>query len=182
MSTGDLSRLVEAIAADRDSAAFSQLFEHVAPRVKAYLVRTGTSAATAEDIAQETMLTVWRKASYFDSSRAGASTWIFTIARNLRVDWQRRNRPMDPSALDRSGVVETVATPEDLVVSSASERGVRAALNRLSKEQETIVRLSFFSGAPHSEIVRELGMPLGTVKSRVRLALTRLKRLLDDAS
>lgn len=176
-----LSRLVEAIAASQDRAAFAALFEQMGPRVKTYLMRSGTAPEVAEEIAQETMLVVWRKASYFDAARAGAATWIFTIARNLRIDWQRRNQRSEPMSPGAEEEADLSPTPEESVLASFREARVRAALGELSEEQATIVRLSFFAEKPHGEIARELGLPLGTVKSRVRLALARLRRILDEA-
>lgn len=182
LSSETLGRLVKAIACHQDRVAFAELFQLMAPRIKAYLMSLGTVPEAAEEVAQEALLAVWRKAAYFDASRASASTWIFTIARNLRIDHQRRQRPTDPLSGDEAEDPELVPTPEKLLIDRLEEERVRAALAALPPEQQTIVRLSFFSEQPHSEIARELGLPLGTVKSRIRLALGRLRRLLDDAS
>lgn len=182
LSSEKLGSLVMAISCHQDRAAFAELFQLMAPRIKAYLMSLGTLPEAAEEVAQEAMLAVWRKASYFDASRASASTWIFTIARNLRIDHQRRQRATDPLTGDEAEDPSLVPTPEKLLIDSLEEERVRTALAALPPEQQAIVRLSFFSDQPHSEIARELGLPLGTVKSRIRLALGRLRRLLDDAS
>jgi RNA polymerase sigma-70 factor (ECF subfamily) len=174
----DPIRLIQAIAARGDRAAFAALFSHFAPRVKGYLLRLGASAASAEELAQETMLAVWRKAALFDPSRAGASTWIFTIARNLRIDALRRDRPA-PAEGDPSD--ERPEPQADAVMLAAErEARVRAALKALPPEQVEIVELSFFSEEPHSAIAERLGLPLGTVKSRLRLAMGRLRAILED--
>ncbi|MDI4664974.1 sigma-70 family RNA polymerase sigma factor [Xanthobacter autotrophicus] len=176
----DLSALIVAIARDADRDAFARLFRHFAPRVKAFLMRGGLSANAAEELAQETLLAVWRKAAYFDPARAAASTWIFTIARNLSIDLKRRERytgTVDAEALEEAA---DEASGETILMSAEREARVRAALARLSEEQATIVRLSFFQEKPHSQIAQELGIPLGTAKSRVRLALSRLRTLLED--
>ena len=174
----DPIRLIQLIAAQADRAAFAALFSQFAPRVKSYLLRLGASGAAAEELAQETMLTVWRKAALFDPARAGASTWIFTIARNLRIDAIRRERPA-PTSEDPT---DTDPEPGADAVVFAAEREVRVreALKVLPPEQVQIVELSFFSDEPHSVIAERLGLPLGTVKSRLRLAMGRLRGLLED--
>jgi RNA polymerase sigma-70 factor, ECF subfamily len=179
VSTDDLVRCVGAIADARDKQAFSVLFAYFAPRLKTYFVRGGAGAAVAEELVQDTMLTVWRKASYFDPSRAGVSTWIFTIARNLRIDQLRRDR--NPAGLP----VEPEDAPpslEKVVLDAERDQRVRDALVQLSADQMTILRLSFYSEKSQSEIAGELGIPLGTVKSRVRLAMNRLRTLLGSQS
>ncbi len=172
------ARLIKAIAAQADREAFTSLFNHFAPRVKSYLTRLGAPGAAAEELAQETLLTVWRKAAQFDPARAGASTWIFTIARNLRIDALRRDRPA-PTEEDPT---DNEPEPTADVVMFAAERDdrVRGALKTLSREQVEVIELSFFAEAPHSEIAERLGLPLGTVKSRLRLAMGRLRSLLED--
>ena len=177
----DHAGLIEAIAKRGDREAFAKLFKNFAPRLKSYLMGLGASSAAAEELAQETMLAVWRKAQAYDRSRAGASTWIFTIARNLRIDAARRER----SALAYQLAVadepaDEVAPPEALVSADERDARVREALNALSPDQVTVVRLSFFQEKPHSEIARDLGIPLGTVKSRVRLAMGRLRERLEE--
>lgn len=174
----DPEGLIEAVAQRRDRAAFGELFSYYAPRLKAYLVRRGAPAELAEELAQETMLTVWRKASLFEADRASASTWIFTIVRNLRVDQLRRLRPM----LDVSEIPEEPDTrplsDHTIDVARRSAR-LRAALATLPSEQAEVVRLSFFDDRPHAEIEQALGIPLGTVKSRLRLAVSKLRNLLE---
>jgi RNA polymerase sigma-70 factor (ECF subfamily) len=176
----DLGRLIQDVAARQDRAAFARLFEHFAPRVKGYLMRCGAPADLAEEIAQETMASVWRKAAFFDPARGGASTWVFTIARNLRIDHARRRRAPDAYEPDPTEEPASPASTEDVMIAVERDARVQAALAALSPEQAAIVKLSFFVEKPHPEIARELGIPLGTVKSRVRLALKRLRALLDD--
>ena len=176
-----LSALIVAIAERGDRAAFATLFNHFAPRVKSYMLSLGATPEMAEELAQETMLIVWRRADAFDASRAAASTWIFTIARNLRIDISRRDRrPMagdDPS-------LETPAPPlqDATMVAAQDEVRIASALEALSADQARVVREAFFSDKPHSEIATDLGLPLGTVKSRLRLAMVRLRMLLGEPS
>ena len=174
------NRMIQDIAARGDREAFAALFKHFAPRLKTFLMRSGLTATAAEEVAQETMLSVWRKASYFDPAKAGAATWIFTIARNLKIDALRRDRPVAQLPSDADETPDDAPDGEALVLTAEREAGVRVALSALSQEQAHIVRLSFFQDKPHAQIAEELGIPLGTAKSRVRLALSRLRTLLDD--
>ncbi len=174
------SALIRAIADRGDREAFALLFNHFAPRVKGYLLRMGTDSEVAEDLAQETLLTVWRRAASFDPARAAASTWIFTIARNLRVDVARRERrplPGEDWAEARQGPMR----PDAGLAAVQEELRVATAIATLPAEQLQVVRLAFFSDKPHSEIASDLSLPLGTVKSRLRLAMAKLRALLEDA-
>jgi RNA polymerase sigma-70 factor (ECF subfamily) len=175
----EYGELIRAVAVRRDRGAFAILFEHFAPRVKSYLLRLGAPAEVAEELAQETLLSVWRKAEAFDPTRAAASTWIFTIARNLRIDAFRRARRGEP-AEDPSDAPEAQARPDALLASAQSQARIRLALTALPPDQAEVVRLSFFSDKPHSEIAAALQLPLGTVKSRLRLAMGRLREMLGD--
>jgi RNA polymerase sigma-70 factor, ECF subfamily len=174
----DAEGLIDAIAQRRDRAAFAQLYSFYAPRLKAYLVRRGATVELAEELAQETMLTVWRKASLYEADRASASAWIFTIIRNLRIDQLRRDRLM---VRDSENPEEADTRPLSDHLIDAARRCVRlqAALATLPPEQAEVVRLSFYDDRPHGEIERALGIPLGTVKSRLRLAVAKLRNLLE---
>jgi RNA polymerase sigma-70 factor (ECF subfamily) len=179
-------RLIEAVATRRDRAAFVRVFEHFAPRVKTFMLRSGASEATAEEIAQETMLTVWRKADSFVPGSTGAAAWIFTISRNLRIDALRRERRNGCEIdLDKDIGLEAhlnERTPEVQISAAQLEQCVRKAMAQLSNEQFRVIELSFFEDKPHSEIAEQLQIPLGTVKSRSRLAIARLRALLGDVS
>ncbi len=172
--------LIEAIATDRDKAAFGSLFDHFAPRLKSYLLRLGCDESTAEDVMQEAMITVWRKAESFDRRQASASTWIFTIARNKRIDRIRReSRPeLDP---EDPALVPSEPTPADTVIESTqNEKRLKAVLSALPTEQADLIRLAYYDDRSHRDIAEDLGLPLGTVKSRIRLGLARLRSLLDE--
>ena len=180
-SPEDLVRLIGAVATDQDRNAFAQLFAYFAPRVKSFLMRSGLADSAADEVTQEVMLVLWRKASYFDPCRAGASTWVFTIARNQRIDLLRRTRSRTANlVVDPSDEPDAPLSGEDMTIAAEREKEVRKALKTLSDEQSTIVRLSYFAEKPHAEIARELGIPLGTVKSRIRLALNRMRAMLDN--
>ena len=177
----ELNALVLAIAASSDRQAFAALFKHFAPRVKAFLMRSGTAEGLAEELVQETMIAVWRKAVMFNPAQAAVSTWIFTIARNLRVDHFRRQgqREVQGDGTEADDMLDTAPALDDQLRTGRREKSVREAMCKLSPEQAQIVRLSFYEEHPHSRIALELGIPLGTVKSRVRLAVNHLRRLLD---
>jgi len=181
VTTDELKGLMAAVAQNRDKAAYGRLFQYFAPRLVGFMERGGVGATDAEEIAQDTMVTVWRKAELYDPAQAAVSTWIFTIARNLRVDMARRaTRRRNGAAAMGQPEEELVESAETQTLAVEREARVREALGQLSREQATVLRLSFFSEKPHAEIARELGIPLGTVKSRVRLAMAKIRPLLES--
>ena len=173
------ANLIVAVAQRGDRDAYALLFEHFAPRVKSYMLRLGAAPEAAEELSQEALLTVWRKAALFDPARAGASTWIFAIARNLRIDAIRRQRR---PRIEDDPTDEPSPEPAADAVVAAAERDARlkTALAALPRDQAEVVRQSFFQDKAHSEIAKDLNLPLGTVKSRLRLALARLRGLVGD--
>lgn len=171
--------LIVAIARNGDRRAFAALFGYFAPRVKSYMLRLGAQPEAAEELAQETLLSVWRKATLFDPARAGASTWIFAIARNLRIDAIRRERRPKIED-DPTDTPEAEPTADTLVEAVERDARLRDAVATLPADQAEVVRLSYFQDKPHSEIARDLDLPLGTVKSRLRLALQRLRGQVGD--
>lgn len=178
--TEDHSTLVVRIACAQDREAFKALFRAFAPKVKAYLIRHGAPADKAEELAQETLLTVWRKAAYFDPGRASVSAWVFTIARNLRIDALRRERSAVAYALSVHEPESSDETPHSASELAQAQSRIRQAVAVLSPEQLQVVQLSFFEDKAHAEIAETLSLPLGTVKSRLRLALARLRGLVGD--
>lgn len=179
------ARLLSEIASHQDRGAFAALFEHFAPRVKTFMQRSGASETGAEELAQETMLMVWRKATLFDSASGSAAAWIFTIARNLRIDAYRRERRdgmAEASDVALEFQIDDSPQPDSRLSAAQSEQRVRSALATLSDEQIRVVQLSFFDEKAHAEIAEILGIPLGTVKSRLRLAMRRLRKLLNEWS
>ena len=169
-----------AIAERQDRDAFRLLFEHFAPRVKSYLVRQGTSQGQSEELMQEVMLKVWQKAALFDPAKAAPSTWIFRIARNQRIDaFRKDSRPnFDP---DDPGLQPAPEPEADLVVEQLEDAArVREALQSLPKEQKDVLELSFYQDMSHGAISEHLGVPLGTVKSRMRLAFRKLAGQMEE--
>jgi RNA polymerase sigma-70 factor (ECF subfamily) len=166
-----------AVASRRDRAAFARLHAWFAPRLAGFLGRSRT--ADVEELVQETLLTVWRKAELYDPTQASAATWIFTIARNLRIDAARRaGRATFVDVADHDEIDDS-PDGEALLLAGERETRVRAALAALPPEQADVVRMTYFTEKPQVEIARELGIPLGTVKSRLRLAANRLRTLLE---
>jgi len=177
-TTAQCAQWVAAVAERRDREAFARLFDHFAPRLNAYLQRRGTDRGTAEEIVQDTMVTLWRKAALFDPRRSSPATWLYRIALNCRIDRLRRDR-LD--FLDGSDSVFDGVDDVDLVSRldlRRREDAVRAALDGLPDEQLVLVRLAFFDDLSHSQISERVGLPLGTVKSRIRLGFARLRRSL----
>jgi RNA polymerase sigma-70 factor (ECF subfamily) len=179
-TSSQFAELVQAIVERRDQASFAALFDYYGPRVKAYLKRLGATDGLAEDIVQEAMLTVWRKADTYDPAKAAVGTWIFTIARNLRIDALRRDRHRDLDPTDPRLSPEPAALPDREVETAREEAQVRAALRALPEDQAKIVTLAFYDGQSHGEIAASLAIPLGTVKSRLRLAFRRVRGLVGE--
>ena len=168
--------LLVAIARDRDRTAFGLLFGRMAPRLKAYLLRSGVGSSQADELVQEVMLMVWHRAGTFDPARAMASTWIFTIARNKRIDAARRDRRPEYDPEDPALVPDRPPAADRSIETSEASARLRDAIGKLPAEQADLLRLAYFEDQPHSAIARHKGLPLGTVKSRLRLALERLRR------
>jgi RNA polymerase sigma-70 factor (ECF subfamily) len=170
---------VARVALSQDREAFTRLFDFFAPRLNGYLMRMGSSPEMAQEVTQDVMTTLWRKAALFDPAKSSVSTWLYRIARNRRIDLARR---------DKSGLIdpdEPLLQPQPemaldrLLDIQQREEQVRAALASLPEEQLALVRLAFFEGLSHSEVAARTNLPLGTVKSRIRLAFTRLRRTLE---
>jgi RNA polymerase sigma factor (sigma-70 family) len=176
----ELDDLLIAVGAKRDGKAFSILFDHLRPRVHAQLMRLGLAPPAAEDLTQDVMETIWRKAHLYDPRRSAAATWVFQLARNRRIDLRRRSRECCCALENFLAIPDPTAGSDDCVDASQLQQRVRMALRALPHEQFALVQLAFFDGLSHSAIARRLDLPLGTVKSRLRLACTRLQRVLTD--
>ena len=163
---------------DADAQQFAMLFGHFAPRVKAFLMKSGANEALAEETVQEAMATVWQKAKLFDPSKASASTWIYTIVRNKHIDAIRKQRRPEPEDLpwgqeQTKNAVEIIGTAEE-------EKQLRNAISALPEEQRLIIQKAYFGDLSHGEIAEVTGLPLGTIKSRIRLGLERLRHELKN--
>jgi RNA polymerase sigma-70 factor (ECF subfamily) len=169
----DWASLLVQVRDRQDRAAFAALFRHFAPRVKGFLMKSGASATMAEECAQEVMATLWQKAHLFDPARASVATWVFTIARNKRIDALRKARRAEPEELDWGPEPE----PDQAEVMEAQEETDRLgrALAALPEKQRALIERAYYGDLSHSEIAEETGLPLGTIKSRIRLALDKLR-------
>lgn len=177
-----MTALLSGLAQTRDQAVFAELFKFYAPRLKSYIRRLGSDEMAAEEIVQEAMATVWNKAALFDAGKANASTWIFTIARNLRIDMIRRERRPTVDDGDLAELPDLGDLPDQVLSLSQRATAIRTAMQTLPTDQALIVRMSFFEEQPHSAIAEALNIPLGTVKSRLRLAFNRFRKVLGDLS
>ncbi len=179
---GLMGKHLSAVASDRNRAAFRSLFEFYAPRIKAFVRSRGAQPDQAEEVTQETMVKVWQKAVQFDPAKASASTWIFTIARNVRIDMLRKaNRP-EPDMNDPSLVPEPELDVSRKIAFEQQARQLKMALSGLPDEQRQVLHLAYFEDKPHAKVADELGIPLGTVKSRIRLALKRIRSDLGETT
>lgn len=180
LSPEEAADLIEAIATRQDRAAFASLFRHFAPRVKAFLMRGGADSDTAQEVAQEALIVVWRKAASFDRGRASAATWIYTIARNKRIDLLRRT---GKPAIETEDWLTVFAPADDdadkSVLAGQTYSRMQELLHTLSADQLVVVQKAFFEDKSHTAIADELKLPLGTVKSRIRMALGRLRQALE---
>ncbi len=170
------------IASARSKAAFAELFEFYAPRIKSYMLRLGASDSEAEELAQDVLITVWQKAGLYDRKQASVSTWMFRIARNRRIDLQRRQRRPELSEDDPMLRPPEIEQPDDMMARGQMEGLVRSGLVNLPADQLLLLQAAFYDGLSHSEIARAFNLPLGTVKSRIRLAFLRLRGELEGAT
>lgn len=184
-SAAHYTALLQRVGARQDRDAFVALFEYYAPRIKSYLMKNGADDATAEEAVQNTFVTVWEKAGGFNPAKASASTWIFTIARNKRIDALRRQKfvvPLDDDGGDGENagtILSTLAAPvqEDYADAGTREQ-LHDAIDKLPPEQSRLLRMAFFEDKSHQAISDETALPLGTVKSRLRLAMDKLRHSL----
>lgn len=172
-TTPDWAACIVQIRDNRDMRAFKRLFAHFAPRVKAFLIKSGADVSLAEECTQEVMATLWQKAHLFDPTRASAATWIFTIARNRKIDAIRKQRRPEPEDLPW-GPEQEPDQADALALQQESEK-LGIAIAQLPAKQRDLIEKAYFGDLSHSEIAEQTGLPLGTIKSRIRLALDRLR-------
>lgn len=174
----DWNQHLDRIGREQDRHAFQELFEHFSPNLKAFLMRSGgVSTEIAEELVQETMIKVWRKAPSFSPAQASASTWIYTIARNTRIDWHRKQQRQDESLVSAEDLYadREIEEPDASVLRLNLRTSIEEGLKSLPAEQSEVLRLMYFQGKSGQQVADMLELPLGTVKSRIRLALSRLK-------
>ncbi len=172
-ASSDWSDLLGRLAAKPDKSIYARLFNHFAPRVKAYILRLGVAVSAAEEVTQEVMLSVWRKAHMYHPEKAAASTWIFTLARNQSIDWMRKQKYPQYSLDEWSETAAQAGQGEQEVLSDR----VAKAISQLPENQAQVIYMSYFEGRSHGDIASRLDIPLGSVKSRIRLASEKLKQI-----
>lgn len=181
LTTDHLSGLLSSVGSEKSRSAYRTLFDHFGPRLKSFYIRSGSDEVLAEELVQETFLQIWRKAHLYDAAKAAASTWIFTVARNIRID---KTRNQNRLVLKDETFFETAMVDDgdqDRVTYQTELMGVvREAIAELPPNQAEVISLSFFEDATHADIAQRLQLPLGTVKSRLRLAFGRLRSKLSE--
>jgi RNA polymerase sigma factor (sigma-70 family) len=183
------SRLLTRVGQERDESAFVKLFEHFAPLIKGFCLgnlNASFPADAADEIVQEVLFKVWQKAPSYDATKAAASTWIYTVMRNCRIDLMRRHK----RTISDSGVIEV----EDIWDEGAEDRAyiyleqasnealVQASFSHLPTEQRQVLIQVYMQGKTHQQIADETGLPLGTVKSRVRIGLKKMQMLISGGA
>ncbi len=164
---------ISAVRDNKDTDAFAELFAYFGPRVKSFLMKSGASPDLAEECTQDVMVTIWNKAHMFDPAKASVSTWIFTIARNRRIDLLRKQRRVEPEDLPWGPEAEP--NPDDVMSLQQETEILGKAIAALPEKQRVLIEKAYYGELTHSEIAAETGLPLGTIKSRIRLALDRLR-------
>jgi RNA polymerase sigma factor (sigma-70 family) len=175
----EFADLVMAVATKRDRTAFARLFDFYAPRVYAYLLRLRLDPGVADELTQDVMTTLWQKAELFDRTKSSVGTWLFRIAHNRRIDVHRRSREDAVPEPRPTDTPDPSPAPDDSLDMSRREASIRVALRLLPEDQLDLIRLAFFEGLSHGDIASQTGLPLGTVKSRLRIAFSRLRRALE---
>jgi RNA polymerase sigma-70 factor (ECF subfamily) len=175
----DLTLCVELIGKNQDKLAFNSIFRYFAPRLKSFLVKAGSTDTQAEEVIQEVMIAVWTKSSTYDSNKSSVSTWIYTIARNKRIDKIRKEKRHYLSESDEGLEIPVDSTQEKEIFSAQVSNSLKKYMSNLPEEQSKLLRLSYFYNKTHADISEELKIPLGTVKSRIRLALTKMRHLVE---
>lgn len=180
MDEQTLTQLMRLVAQNLDKVAFGQLFDFLGPRLKSSLMKAGMDSAGAEDLMQDVMISVWTKAGLFDPARGGVFGWVFTIARNVRIDRLRRTKPVMSLDLVEWDPADDSATSEEKLVKAGETAALHKALKGISAEQRQVIEMAFVQELTQVQIAEKLGLPLGTVKSRMRLAYAHLKKSLEQ--
>ena len=175
----DLGTYLKEIGENQDRIAFSNIFKYFAPRLKSFFVKLGCSETQAEEIIQEVMIAVWTKSSTYDRSKSSVSTWIYTIAKNKRIDKIRKEKKHSSVESDECLEIPVPSKQEEQMLTIEVTKKIHHSLKFLPKEQADLLRLSYFYEMTHSDIAKDLSLPLGTVKSRIRLALSKMKNLVE---
>ena len=178
-SDDELALCLKSIGKSQDRQAFSIVFKYFAPRLKSFLIKAGSTESQAEEVIQEVMIAVWTKAATYDNNKSSVSTWVYTIARNKRIDKIRKERRHYLSESDEGLEIPVASTQENEIFSEQLSSSLKKYMSNLPEEQSKLLKLSYFYNKTHADISEELRIPLGTVKSRIRLALTKMRHLVE---
>lgn len=178
--TADMTLHLASVGRSKDMKAFEALFRHFGPRIRSFMLKRACDGPLAEELMQETMMMVWRKADQFDAERGNAAAWIFTIARNVRIDNLRKSKRPEFDPNDPAFVPDEPEAPDSYFEKDQNADRIRRALSELPAEQAVLLKMSFFEELPHSQIAEKTNLPLGTVKSRIRAAFSRLRHALGE--
>ena len=174
MEKSNLNDLMKRIQKDRDEMAFSQIFDFFAPKVNAYFIQNRIKFESSEELTQEVLSTVWVKSYLYDSSKSALSTWIFTIARNKKIDFLRKNSKINFKEEDIREFLY-LDREIDLIEENEAKKQIERINNELDEQQKIMIKMNFFENKSHKKIADELEIPLGTVKSRIRQILTKMQ-------
>jgi RNA polymerase sigma-70 factor (ECF subfamily) len=175
----ELSECLDLVGKNQDKFAFSKVFKYFAPRLKSFLIKAGATEPQSEEVIQEVMIAVWTKAATYDKNKSSVSTWIYTIARNKRIDKLRKEKRHFLSESDEGLEIPVDSTQENEIFTSQISSSLKKYMSNLPEEQSKLLKLSYFYNKTHADISDELKIPLGTVKSRIRLALTKMRHLVE---
>ena len=171
MNNNKLCNLIFKIANEQNKSAFNDIFDYFAPRVIGYLVGSGSQKEIAEEIAQEVLSMVWQKAGQFDYKKGNVNTWVFTIARNKRIDRIRKNENPSYNTVD---LIDALYSKND-IQNNDFEEEIKVLQNKLNKSEKKLIKMNFFEGKSHKIISKDLEIPLGTIKSRIRKILIKIR-------
>ena len=175
----ELRAYLKDVGESQDRLAFSNLFKFFAPRLKSFFIKLGCSDTQSEEIIQEVMISIWTKAKTYNGEKSSVSTWVYTIAKNKRIDKIRKEKKHFAIESDESLEIPIPSIQEDQVIASELSKKINSSISYLPKEQAELLKLSYFYEKTHTDIASELNIPLGTVKSRIRLALSKMKNLVE---
>ena len=172
MENAKIIELVKKISEERNEKAFSEIFDFIAPKINAYYLKNNLSIEQAEELTQEVLSTIWLKAKLFNPEKSKFITWSFTIARNKKIDFYRKNKKIDVNEEDIRDFLYENSKSDDYELEST----INNITQELDENQKKLIKMSFFEQKSHKNIAAELEIPLGTVKSRIRASLNKMQK------
>ena len=172
MENAKIIELIKKVAEERNEIAFSEIFDFIAPKINAYYIKNNLGIEQAEELTQEVLSTIWLKADLFDPEKSKFITWSFTIARNKKIDFYRKNKKNDINEEDIRDFLYENNKTNDYEIDST----IKKITQELDESQKKLIKMSFFEQKSHKNIAAELEIPLGTVKSRIRSSLNKMQK------